>query len=270
MIEIPMYQVDAFTSRLFHGNPAAVCPLDAWLPDQTLQAIAAENNLSETAFFIKRPADYELRWFTPMIEIDLCGHATLASAHVLFNHLGYREAKIAFSTRKAGMLYVTRKDRKLELDFPARPATSCPLPEGAHEALGGPLPKECGVARDFMFVYESEADVRALKPNFHKLQDVRRNGQHRFAIVTAPGKDCDFVSRFFCAGDGIDEDPVTGSAHCTLAPYWAEKLKKTKFFARQISPRGGELDCELKGDRVFMAGEAVTYLQGKIFVPQNG
>jgi len=267
MYELPLYQIDAFTSRLFGGNPAAVCPLKEWLPDNILQSIAAENNLSETAYFIPKGDDFELRWFTPMFEIDLCGHATLASAHVIFNHLNYKRDRIAFHSRQHGTLYVTRKDDWLTLDFPARPAEPCPLPAGALEALGGPVPTECGLARDFIFVYENEEIIRNMKPDFGKLKEVRQDGKHRWAIITAPGTDCDFVSRFFCAGDGIDEDPVTGSAHCTLVPYWAKRLGKTSFFARQISARGGELRCELKGDRVFIAGQAVTYMQGQIFVP---
>lgn len=270
MSEIKIFQVDAFTGRLFKGNPAAVCPLKTWLPDQALQAIAAENNLSETAFFVPRGENYELRWFTPMCEVDLCGHATLASAHVLFSHLGFAGKKIMFDTRKAGKLYVSRKkDGWLELDFPARPVKPCALPEGAADALGA-TPKECGLARDFMFVFDDEKTIFGLKPDFQKLRDVRHQGQQRWAIVTAPGRDCDFVSRFFCAGDGIDEDPVTGSAHCTLVPYWAEKLAKKKLFARQISARGGELHCELKDGRVFIAGQAVTYMHGAIAVPQVG
>ncbi len=267
MREFPIYKVDAFTGRLFGGNPAAVCPLKEWLPDEVLQSLAIENNLSETAFFIPRGGDFELRWFTPMFEIDLCGHATLATAHVLFNHLGFAGDKIAFHTRKAGTLYVSRDQDWPTLDFPARPPASCPIPEGAIEALGGPKPIFCGVSRDFMFVYESEEIVRTMQPDYHKLREVKHNGEHRFVIVTAKGKDCDFVSRFFCAGDGIDEDPVTGSAHCTLVPYWAEKLGKTKMLAHQISKRGGVLRCELKGDRVLMSGQAVTYMQGTFYLP---
>ncbi|HUY68059.1 MAG TPA: PhzF family phenazine biosynthesis protein [Alphaproteobacteria bacterium] len=266
MSEYPIYQIDAFTNRLFKGNPAAVCPLAEWPADEILQSIAAENNLSETAFFMPNGGDYELRWFTPMVEIDLCGHATLASAHVLFRHLGYKGERIAFHTKKAGTLYVARDGEWLTLDFPVRSPAPCALPPGAIEALGGPAPKECGVSRDFMFVYENEDVIRALQPDFRKLREVRQGGKQRYAIVTAPGKDCDFVSRFFCAGDGIDEDPVTGSAHCTLVPYWAAKLGKTEFLARQLSARGGELRCRLKGDRVLISGQAVTYMEGKIFV----
>ncbi len=261
---IPIYQVDAFTSQLFKGNPAVVCPLQLWLPDSVLLNIAIENNLSETAFFVPHGGDYELRWFTPVKEVDLCGHATLASSHVLFDHLGHTGDRITFHTRQAGNLHVSRKDGWLMLDFPARLAQSCPLPPGAVEALGSPAPKEWGIARDFMFVYENEDIIRSMQPDFRKLKEIRQNGQQRWAIVTAPGKDCDFVSRFFCAGDGIDEDPVTGSAHCTLVPYWANKLGKTKFLARQISARGGELRCELAGDRVYIAGHAVTYMTGEI------
>ncbi|HEU0117225.1 MAG TPA: PhzF family phenazine biosynthesis protein [Alphaproteobacteria bacterium] len=267
MRQLDIYQVDAFTSRLFGGNPAAVCPLKEWLPDAVMQAIAMENNLSETAFFVPRGSNFELRWFTPAEEVDLCGHATLAAAHVLFNHLGHAGSEILFHTRQAGDLHVRRDNNQLVLDFPARAPEACAIPAGAVEALGSPQPLYCGVSRDLVFVYENEDIVRNMKPDFHNLLKVRHEGQLRWVIVTAPGKDCDFVSRFFCVSIGIDEDPVTGSAHCTLVPYWAKKLGKTKMFARQVSARGGELHCELKGDRVFMAGEAVTYLQGKIFIP---
>jgi PhzF family phenazine biosynthesis protein len=267
MREFPIFQIDAFTDQLFGGNPAAVCPLVEWLPDVMLQKLAMENNLSETAFFVPHDDNYELRWFTPKSEIDLCGHATLASAHVLFQHLGHQNDKIKFFTRKAGVLHVARDGNKLTLDFPARPPQECAVPDGLIAALGGPEPVYCGVSRDLMLVYAQENAVRAMQPDFGKLQGIKHDGQHRFVIVTAAGKDCDFVSRFFCAGDGIDEDPVTGSAHCTLVPYWAEKLGKTKLLAHQVSARGGILDCALKGDRVFMSGQAITYMQGKFFIP---
>ncbi len=262
MKEIEIYQVDAFTSRLFGGNPAAVCPLKEWLPDDMMQTIAAENNLSETAFFVPQGDGFALRWFTPGTEIDLCGHATLASAHVLFRHLNYPKKEIRFSTNVSGPLAVRNTGDALTLDFPVWNATPTYVPEAGVAGLGGMRPKECYVKRDYMFVYEKEEDVRDAKPDFGLLKKL-----DRYLCITAPGKDCDFVSRFFCAGDGIEEDPVTGSAHSMLIPYWAKKLGKTKMLARQLSQRGGELQCEFLGERVLIGGQAQTYMQGKIFLP---
>lgn len=263
MKEIDIYQVDAFTSRLFGGNPAAVCPLEAWLPDGTLQAIADENNLSETAFFIPQGDGFELRWFTPRVEIDLCGHATLATAHVIFNHLPYPKDEIRFSTRFAGPLSVTRQNDWLTLDFPSWIATPVsPVPADGIAGLGGKSPSECYVKRDYMFVYEDEGDIRNAKPDFSLLGRLKR-----YLCITAPGKDCDFVSRFFCVGDGVEEDPVTGSAHSMLIPYWTKRLGKTRMLARQLSGRGGELRCEFLGERVHIAGQTQTYMQGKVFLP---
>lgn len=264
-MEIPIYQVDAFTTRLFGGNPAAVCPLNDWLPDATLQAIAAENNLAETAFFIRRSEGrYDLRWFTPGLEIDLCGHATLASAKIIFEHLEPSLRKVTFDT-KSGALEVTRTGKLLELDFPSRPPQTVPANPALAKALGA-TPAELGKSRDHIAVFATADEVRALKPDIKALtacEDV-------FAVIcTAPGDDkdpVDFVSRFFAPRAGIDEDPVTGSAHCTLIPYWASRLGRTKLSARQISPRVGELECELRGDRVGMAGECVEYLVGTIHV----
>jgi PhzF family phenazine biosynthesis protein len=228
-----------------------------------LQSIAAENNLSETAFFVPQGDGFELRWFTPKVEINLCGHATLATAHVLFQHLNFSKPTISFSTRFVGPLSVHRDGDWLTLDFPSWQATSLmEMPEAALMGLNNLLAKECYVKRDYMFVYESEDDVRHIKPDFNMLGKL-----DKYVCITAPGKDCDFVSRFFCAGDGVDEDPVTGSAHSMLIPYWAEKLGKKKMLARQISERGGELRCEFLGERVLISGQAQTYLQGKIFVP---
>jgi PhzF family phenazine biosynthesis protein len=260
-MELPIYQVDAFASKVFAGNPAAVCPLDKWLPDDTLQSIARENNLSETAFLVRSNGRYQLRWFTPGCEVDLCGHATLASAYVLFTELGESRPAIPFDTH-SGELLVTRNGDRLSLNFPSRP----PAPVSAHPALttalGGPEPLEILGARDYLVRYETEEQVRNLSPNMEQLKTV-----DRFAvIVTAPGTDCDFVSRFFAPAKGVNEDPVTGSAHCTLIPYWAEKLSKTTLFARQVSPRGGELFCELKGDRVEIAGRAIPFLKGTIYL----
>lgn len=257
---IPIYQADAFTSQLFGGNPAAICPLTEWLPDDVMQKIAVENNLAETAFFVKTEKGYLLRWFTPEYEIDLCGHATLASAHILFTELGYTEDTIHFETMKAGVLSVQRNGDKYAMDFPSRPPIPIETPNGLIEALGGAKPIAILRSRDFFVVYNSEEEVRDLSPDFFALSKMDTIG----VVVTAPGVDVDFVSRFFAPGAGIPEDPVTGSAHCNLIPYWAKKLGKSKLHAYQISARKGELWCELKGDRVLMSGKAVTYLRGAI------
>ena len=263
-MRIPLYQVDAFTDRPFAGNPAAVCPLDAWLPDDAMQSIAAENNLSETAFFVPEGDGYGLRWFTPATEVDLCGHATLASAHVIFRFLMRERREVLFQTRQAGVLKVTRDGDLLALDFPSRPAEPCALPAALAAALGS-APASVLAARDYLCVYDSADDIAALTPDFAALARL-----DRFAvIVTAPasGSDpdgVDFVSRFFAPARGVDEDPVTGSAHCTLIPYWAARLGKTRLEARQVSRRGGRLTCGLDGDRVSIAGRAVLYLEGAI------
>lgn len=259
---IPIYQADAFTDKLFGGNPAAICPLDTWLPDEVMQKIAIENNLAETAFFVKNEQGYKLRWFTPEYEIDLCGHATLASAHILFTELGYKQDIIYFETLKAGVLTVKKDGDKYTMDFPSRPAISIEIPNGLAEALGGNPPLEIFRSRDYLLVYESENDIRDLSPDFFALSKMDTVG----VIITAPGKDVDFVSRFFAPGAGIPEDPVTGSAHCNLIPYWAERLGKNKLHTYQLSARKGELWCELKGDRVLISGKAVTYLKGEIYV----
>ncbi len=260
-MRIPIYQVDAFTSRVFAGNPAAICPLEEWLPDEQMQAIAAENNLAETAFFVPRGDGFDLRWFTPMVEVDLCGHATLASAFVLFEKLAYTGESIAFST-KSGMLTVVRRaDGMLEMDFPSRPPAPCsPDPE---LVPGLDLVPQLVLGnRDYLCVFKNEEDVRALKPDLIRLRNI-----DRFAVIaTARGSDCDFVSRFFAPGQGVDEDPVTGSAHCTLIPYWSEQLGKKELFARQLSKRGGEIYCEDRGLRVGIAGNAVLFLEGTIDV----
>jgi PhzF family phenazine biosynthesis protein len=257
-MEIPIYQIDAFTSSVFSGNPAAVCPLNEWLPDETLQAIAAENNLAETAYFVKNGKGFHLRWFTPACEVDLCGHATLASAHVLFHELNEPGDTLRFET-KSGELIVRRNGDRLTLDFPARPPQKIEADPGLVPALGG-NPLQILAARDYLVRYRTAEEVRALSPNMEALKKI-----DRFAfIATAPGTDCDFVSRFFAPAKGVPEDPVTGSAHCTLVPYWAEQLGKTTLVARQISSRGGELFCQLKGDRVEMAGHAALFLRGRI------
>ena len=259
---IPIYQADAFTDKLFGGNPAAICPLTEWLPDEVMQKIAIENNLAETAFFVKSDKGYKLRWFTPEYEIDLCGHATLASAHILFTELGYDSDTIHFETVKAGVLRVKRDGDKYTMDFPSRPPIPIEPPIGLVDALGEKEPVEVLRSRDYFIVYESEDDVIDIAPDFFALSKMDTVG----VIVTAPGKDVDFVSRFFAPGAGVPEDPVTGSAHCNLIPYWAKKLGKDKLHAYQISARKGELWCELKGNRVLMSGKAVTYLRGAIEV----
>ena len=261
-MKLQIFQADAFTDQLFGGNPAAVVPLTEWLPAPLMQKIAIENNLAETAFFIPQGEDFELRWFTPELEIDLCGHATLATAHILFTELGYTRDAIHFHTLKAGTLSVTRTDNLYTLNFPSRPASNCNEPEGLLIAIGGKTPTEILSSRDIMLVYENEAEVLALKPNFAALAKIDVMG----VIATAKGNNCDFVSRFFIPAAGINEDPVTGSAHCNLIPYWAEKLGKNKLHAFQVSERRGELWCELKGDRVLMSGKAITYLKGEIYI----
>lgn len=259
---IPIYQADAFTDKLFGGNPAAICPLVQWLPDALMQKIAMENNLAETAFFVKNENGYLLRWFTPELEIDLCGHATLATAHILFTELGYAGNTINFDTLKAGKLVVTRNGDKYSMNFPSRPPFAADIPEDLVTALGGAQPKEVLRSRDYFLVYETEDEIRNMVPDHSLLAKIDTLG----IIVTAPGKDVDFVSRFFAPAAGVPEDPVTGSAHCNLIPYWANKLGNNTLRAYQISPRKGELWCELKGDRVVMAGKAVTYLRGGIEV----
>jgi|SRR5271165_20093 len=257
-MKIPIYQVDAFSNHTFAGNPAAVCPLNQWLPDQTLQAIAAENNLPETAFFVRSGDHYELRWFTPAVEVDLCGHATLASGWVLFHELHEPGERITFQT-KSGSLTVAKRGELLALNFPARPPAPVQAHPGLVEALGG-KPEIVLAARDYLVVYPHASDVKTLQPDMVGLSKV-----DKFAvIVTAPGETCDFVSRFFAPAQGIPEDPVTGSAHCTLIPYWAKRLNKDVLHARQLSKRGGELYCQMLGDRVEIAGRSVLFLKGEI------
>jgi len=264
MTKLPLYWIDAFTAKTFHGNPAAVVPLTVW-PDATLmQKIAFENGLAETAFFIRTGPDrFHLRWFTPELEMDLCGHATLASAFAIFSQLGQTGERIVFDSR-SGPLTVTRRGERLELDFPSRPAALLPtdqLPPTLLAGLGGPSPQWIGKSRDYLCVYPTAEAVLALRPDFALLNQIDVIG----IIVTAPGRDgVDFVSRFFAPRAGVPEDPVTGSAHCTLIPYWARQLGKNRLHARQVSARSGELFCELRGERVGIAGHAVLYLRGEI------
>jgi PhzF family phenazine biosynthesis protein len=261
-MHIPLYQIDAFAEGKFTGNPAAVCPLQSWLPDDVMQSIAGENNLSETAFFVPEGEGYRLRWFTPTTEVDLCGHATLASGFIVFRVLKPRESRVTFQTQQAGPLTVARDGELLALDFPARPAAPCAMSEPLVAALGR-RPAALLAARDYLAVYDSADDILALSPDFAALAAL-----DRFAvIVTAPGTgETDFVSRFFAPARGVDEDPVTGSSHCTLIPYWAERLGKHRLRARQLSRRGGALSCALEGNRVTIAGRAVLYLEGTITI----
>ena len=259
-MNFPIYQVDAFTDRAFGGNPAAVVIVHEWLDDQTLQFIAAENNLAETAFVIPDAQCSKLRWFTPLMEVDLCGHATLATAHVLFKEHYPEQADLRFET-KSGILAVRRQDGLLFLDFPSRPGQPVTIDESLVKALGT-TPTTAVLARDLMVVLENEAAVRAFAPDYPAIEHL-----DAFAlIVTSRGEDVDFVSRFFAPRAGVPEDPVTGSAHCTLTPYWANRLGKSRLSARQLSKRQGELTCELRGDRVLIGGKVVEYMKGEIYV----
>jgi PhzF family phenazine biosynthesis protein len=259
-MKLDIYQIDAFTTKVFAGNPAAVVPLGAWLPDETMLAIAAENNLAETAFFVPGENGFDLKWFTPTIEMDLCGHATLATAHLIFDVLGTDQTTLRFQTR-SGELTVEKVNGRYVLDFPSRPGVPAEAPPGLIEAVGLE-PNEVLKSRDYMLVYESEADIRAIRPNFEALARIDTHA----VIVTAKGDEADFVSRFFAPEVGVPEDPVTGSAHCTLIPYWAEKLGKNELFAKQVSWRGGELFCEFAGDRVKIGGDAVLFMKGEMYV----
>ena len=260
MASLTIYQVDAFTSKLFGGNPAAVCPLEMWLPDETMQKLAAENNLSETAFFVKEGEGFHLRWFTPEFEIDLCGHATLATAFVLFDQLGFAQEVIKFRT-KSGLLEVRRKGDLIELNFPSRMPQECEAREALLKGLNI-QPAKVLKSRDYFLVYDDEASIKQIVPDFKYLNELDVVG----VIVTAASKEVDFVSRFFVPNSVIGEDPVTGSAHCNLIPYWSKELNKTTLTAKQLSAREGELFCEDKGDRVTMAGNAVLYLKGEYYL----
>ncbi len=260
--EITIHQVDAFTSDLFGGNPAAVCPLDAWLPVETMQAIAGENNLSETAFYVRDNGHYELRWFTPTVEIDLCGHATLAAASVIFGDTAKAGDEIVFQSPRSGELRVSRTTGgRYALNFPARPPQKCELNDDLNAALGME-PTELLAADRYVALLDSDSAVRNLRPKMHLLAKLDRT-----VVVTAPGEDVDFVSRFFAPSKGVPEDPVTGSAHCVLIPFWAQRLGRQALHAHQVSKRGGELFCRDLGDRVEIAGTAVRYMSGTIYLP---
>jgi len=263
-MKIPIYHIDAFTGTLFAGNPAAVCPLERWIDDATMQSIAAENNLAETAFLVRSGVGFDIRWFTPETEVDLCGHATLASAHVIFSELEPGRHAVTFAS-KSGPLSVTKDDDLLALDFPTRPPKPFESAEDFAQILGR-APSEVWKASEFLAVFDSAEHVRSLQPDIAAVRELARRSKCHGVIVTAPDGEVDFVSRFFAPLAGITEDPVTGSTHCTLVPYWSKRLSKKQLHALQVSPRGGELFCEDAGDRVIIAGRAVTYLQGTIEV----
>jgi PhzF family phenazine biosynthesis protein len=262
-MSLPVFHVDAFTRKPFGGNPAAVCPLTAWLDDGLLQAVAAENNLSETAFFVPAGDHSELRWFTPRCEVKLCGHATLASAFVLLQILETKRNSVRFETRSSGTLTVSRDGDLLAMDFPALVPWSCAAPPAALiEGLGKPPAAVVQIEDNYFAVYEREEDVRSIRPNLRLLEKLHPAG----VAITASGENSDFVSRYFAPSYGIPEDPVTGSTHCSLVPYWARRLGKTSLHARQVSERGGELWCDVKGERVILKGNAVLTLRGELLI----
>lgn len=257
-----IYQVDAFVNGPFSGNPAAVCPLESWLPDATMQSIASENNLSETAFFVPKDGAYELRWFTPTIEVDLCGHATLATAYVLFNHEGHPGDEIHFYSSRSGSLSVTKSGDLLTLNFPVDKLTELPLSKELYAGMNHTPFRAIKGATDLILVYDNEGEIQSLTPDFAQVAKIPVRG----VIVTAPGTKVDFVSRFFGPNAGVNEDPVTGSAHTSLTPYWASELGKTDLTASQLSARGGTLYCTLLGDRVAITGRARLFLIGEIYL----
>ncbi len=266
MTQYDLFQADAFTDEVFKGNPAAVMPLEAWLPDETLQAIAIENNLAETAYVIRRgEGRYDLRWFTPGAEVDLCGHATLATAHILCTELGEQHEEITFSTR-SGDLIVSREGGSYVMNFPAYLNREEAIDQiDLIEQATGVRPLEVWSDAFLLAVLPDAQTVRSVTPNIFRIQQIRHHAHDGCLLVTAPGDEgFDFVSRFFAPGVGIPEDPVTGSAHCMTAPYWAEKLGKAELSAFQASPRGGKVQCTVQGDRVILRGQAVTYLRGRI------
>lgn len=260
-MKIKIFQVDAFSETLFSGNPAAVCILEKWLPEDLMQNIAMENNLAETAFVVKENENYHIRWCTPKAEVALCGHATLASGHVIFNHLNENKKEIIFQS-KSGKLKVRREGKDLILNFPTDNIREIEIPENISEAIGlRPVGAYMGKT-DYMLIYQDQAQIEKIQPDFRKLKETKARG----IMVTAPGKESDFVSRFFAPAVGVDEDPVTGSAHTSLIPYWSKKLGKTELSAIQLSSRRGYLKCKYLGDRVEIGGQAVTYLTGEIAV----
>ncbi|HSM48901.1 MAG TPA: PhzF family phenazine biosynthesis protein [Draconibacterium sp.] len=260
-MKFKIYQIDAFAENIFQGNPAAVVPLESWLPEKLMQQIAFENNLSETAFFVPEKEGFHIRWFTPVAEVNLCGHATLATAHVIFSHLKSSENEICFNSR-SGSLKVKIENNLIVLDFPALPATHFEIPEEVAKAFHI-QPVDCFKGRDdFMLVFENEEQVKQLKPDFQQLVLAKTRG----VICTSTSAKYDFVSRFFAPAVGVNEDPVTGSAHTMLIPYWSEKLGRKELIAKQISARGGILHCKNLGERVAIGGKAVTFLIGEIVI----
>ncbi|TXK37873.1 PhzF family phenazine biosynthesis protein [Pontibacter qinzhouensis] len=262
MQKLTLYQIDAFTDKVFGGNPAAVCVLDQWLEEEKMQQIAAENNLAETAFVVKTGSDYSIRWFTPTVEVDLCGHATLAAAFVLFSYHHLTVNAITFHSHRSGLLTVEQQGEELTLNFPTDVLEQVEVPETLTQAFGVAPEAAFKGKTDYLLLFASEEDIVALHPDLRVLAGVAARG----VIVSAPGKEVDFVSRFFAPQVGVDEDPVTGSAHTTLIPYWSQRLGKQKLTARQLSKRQGELTCEFLGDRVAITGNAVAYLKGEIYV----
>ena len=257
-MKLPIYQIDAFAGKAFEGNPAAICPLSEWLPDEVMQSIAKENNLSETAFFVSTGRGFHIRWFTPVAEVDLCGHATLASAYVIFSHLGFEKNIVKFES-KSGLLTVVQNEGLLIMDFPSQPPTPCEIPDEISSAFQS-TPVECLKSEDYIIVFGSEEEIATAQPNLVELSklDLRR------IVITAKSSEYDFIARFFAPKYGINEDPVTGSAYTQLVPYWSNTLGATKLHAKQVSSRGGEIFCELVGNRVSIAGKAATYLVGEI------
>ena len=259
---LTIYQVDAFAEKLFKGNPAAVIPLNAWIDDELMQNIAMENNLSETVFFVKSNDKYEIRWFTPSVEVDICGHATLASAYVLFNHLGYSNNKIIFHSHRSGELIVTRVGELFTLNFPTDDITEVPISDDIRLCFKSTPIKVFKGKNDYLIIFSSETEIREMNPNFNNLSLIKARG----VIVTAKGDQVDFVSRFFGPQSGIDEDPVTGSAHTTLIPYWKDVLGKDQMDALQVSARGGKLTCKYLGERIEISGQGSLYMIGTIFI----
>jgi len=259
-MKIKFYQVDAFADKIFEGNPAAVCPLEEWIDDSLMQKIAMENNLSETAFFVKKNDEYDIRWFTPSSEVNLCGHATLATSFVLYNFLDYKEDSIVFNS-KSGPLYVSQEDEIIKMNFPSEEPVECETPKAILDAFGK-RPVQVLKFVDYIVVFEDEEDLTLFKPNLEALKTLDLRG----VCITSKHSTYDFVSRFFAPNYGIDEDPVTGSAYTQLTPYWAKKLNKKKFHSKQLSPRGGEVHCELKDERVYISGNAVCYIVGEMTI----
>ena len=257
-MKLPIYQIDAFAEKAFEGNPAAICPLSEWLHDEVMQSIAQENNLSETAFFVPIEDGFHIRWFTPIAEVDLCGHATLASAHVIFSHLGFKENVINFQS-KSGLLTVEKNEELLIMNFPSQPPASCKVPDEIRNAFQA-APIECLKSEDYIVVFGGEEEIASARPNLFELSKLDLRG----VVITSKSNKYDFIARFFAPKYGINEDPVTGSAYTQLMPYWSRILGVTKLHAKQVSRRGGEVFCELAGDRVSIAGKAITYMLGEI------